>query len=269
LESHGIGERLREKRLALGLSFDDLGRQTRIQPRFLEAIEADDLSVFSGIIFIRNFVRQYALALELDPEPLLEGLPRLDQSTVALPEPPAHPRGRRYRPALSPSWTSAAWALAAALAVSGAYLYNNQGWRITLERKSPAEQEPPGHAASAALVPAALVPANPAPAPPNPDNPVQVVITASERVWLSVRTDGNSGYTYIGTLNPNETRAISALEQVKIVTGNAGGISVSLNGKTLDPFGRHGQLRTLRLTAEGPELLSKDQSASASAPDPI
>src|SRR5262249_13678907 len=109
----------------------------------------------------------------------------------------------------------------------------------------------------------------------NPAEPVQVVLTAHERTWVSVKVDGKSGYTYIGTLAPNESRAISAAEQMNIMTGNAGGISFSLNGNLLEPIGRHGQPRTLRLTAEGPELLTRENSPAlpekpAAAPgDPL
>jgi cytoskeletal protein RodZ len=289
LEPYNIGARLQERRLELGLSLDDIVERTRIQPRFLEAIESNELSAFPGIVFTRNFVRQYALALELDPQPLLESLPKLDQSTVPLPEAPNRPPVKRTRLHAHPQWVSAAWAVAAALAVTGAYLYHNQGWRITVERRAPAEQDTvkaesipsPAPAPVPAAAPApAVAQAEPEPqAPPpaavtestDPADAVQVVLTAHERSWVSVKVDGKSGYSYIGTLTPNETRTISATEQVKIVTGNAGGITISLNGKTLDPIGRHGQFRTLRLTAEGSELLTKESPPAngGAATDPL
>jgi cytoskeletal protein RodZ len=280
LESYGIGARLQQKRIALGRSLDDIVAQTKIQPHFLEAIEKEDLSAFPGIVFARNFVRQYAIALELDPQPLLDAMPKLDQSSVPLPEPPARPRARRTNLSSHPHLASAAWALAAALAVTGAYLYHNQGWRITVERRAPVEQDTVKAQSIPAPEPVRPQP-EPAPAPaPAPvtestsGDPVQVVLTAHERSWVSVKVDDKSGYTYIGTLTPNETRSISASEVVKIMTGNAGGLTISLNGKTLDPIGRHGQFRTLRLTAEGPELLSKEVSSpapasAAAATDPL
>ena len=52
----------------------------------------------------------------------------------------------------------------------------------------------------------------------------------------------------------SDTKEISANERVKIVTGNAGGLTISLNGKTLDPLGPSGQVRTVMLTAEGPQF---------------
>jgi len=55
----------------------------------------------------------------------------------------------------------------------------------------------------------------------------------------------------VGMLKPNDTRAVSADSLVKVLAGNAGGIAISLNGRELDPIGAEGQVRTVRLTAEG------------------
>ncbi len=93
---------------------------------------------------------------------------------------------------------------------------------------------------------------------------MRVVITASQPAWIQVSADGKTAFT--GTLAPSETKEVSADAQVKIIAGNAGGLTVSLNGKTLEPLGPVGQVRVVRLTAEGPELLSK---APPPPPDPL
>ena len=85
-------------------------------------------------------------------------------------------------------------------------------------------------------------------------------MVAHEAAWVQITADGKPAFT--GTLQSNETKQFSASEQVKILTGNAGGITISLNGKTLDPLGPPGQIRTVRLTAEGPEFPAK-------APQPV
>ena len=41
------------------------------------------------------------------------------------------------------------------------------------------------------------------------------------------------------------------------MTGNAGALTISLNGKTLEPLGPVGQVRVVKLTAEGPQFLRK------------
>lgn len=298
MESSGVGAALKDQRQKLGLSVQDLADRTKIQPRFLEAIEAGDLSPFPGIVFARNFVRQYATALELDPEPLLARLPKLDPSALHLPDAPARPRAQRTR-LRNPLWSSLGWGTAALAAIAAASLYHNDAWRkdlwtaltvrvhpqpaapqpapVAIEAKNipPVEPSPVPAAATETTTPVPDAapqpvppPAVPAPRPPVAAGPVQVVVTAHEPSWVRVTADNKSAF--VGTLHPNETREISAMDDVRIFTGNAGGLTISLNGKTIDPIGPSGQVRTVRLTAEGPELLSKAPVPADAAPaDPL
>jgi len=91
LTASGIGAKLKQARVSQGLAIDDISRNTRIAPRFIEAIETEDYSSLPGLIFTRSFVRQYALILDLDPNPLLEALPKVDENTAPLPKPPLLP----------------------------------------------------------------------------------------------------------------------------------------------------------------------------------
>jgi hypothetical protein len=91
--------------------------------------------------------------------------------------------------------------------------------------------------------------------------PVQVTLTAHDVVWVQVSADGRTAF--VGTLHPNDTRTVAADAQVKILTGNAGGLDISLNGKPLDPLGPKGQTRTVRLTAEGPQFGPQNPPASS------
>ena len=78
---------------------------------------------------------------------------------------------------------------------------------------------------------------------------------ARARPWVQVSADGK--ITFTGTLAAERNQRNLGAEQVKLVTGNAGGLTISLNGKTLEPLGPTGQVRVVRLTAEGPQFLSK------------
>ena len=54
-----------------GLSLGDIARQLKLSVRQIEALERDDYASFSGPVFVRGFLRNYAKLLHLDPEPLL------------------------------------------------------------------------------------------------------------------------------------------------------------------------------------------------------
>lgn len=66
-----IGSRLKEARLAKKWSLDDLQEATKIQKRYLEAIESGNFDMMPGTFYVRAFVKQYAEAVGLNPDELL------------------------------------------------------------------------------------------------------------------------------------------------------------------------------------------------------
>lgn len=84
-----VGERLRAGREALALSRTELARQLRLGERQIEALEEGDWAALPGSTFVRGFVRNYARAVHLEPEPLLMQLEqetRLVAPALELPE---------------------------------------------------------------------------------------------------------------------------------------------------------------------------------------
>lgn len=67
-----LGNRLKEGRLASGLSLDDLQVATKIQKRYLVGIEEGNFSMMPGPFYVRAFIKQYAEAVGLQPEELFE-----------------------------------------------------------------------------------------------------------------------------------------------------------------------------------------------------
>jgi cytoskeleton protein RodZ len=302
--SFGIGVKLRQERLSLGRSVEDVARETRISEKFLDAIEREDFERLPGLLFTRNFVRQYAQSLKLDPDPLLAELPKPDESAVRLPEAPTPVAYNRDRQFGSLVW----FALAAAGILGAWYLSHSVRTRVSSSQSpvASARPAPPASAPARAQDPVAQpqaapsresepspiaqtpsqaiaqtpsqaagqTPSQPTAAPATSSTtapaaaalalPVRVVLKAQETSWVQMSVDGKVAFT--GTLQPNDTKEISANERVKIVTGNAGGVTISLNGKTLDPLGPSGQVRTVMLTAEGPQFPAK---ALPSEPDQL
>lgn len=67
----GIGEQLRKAREAKGLSISDIEKATKIQSRYLEAIENNNFDKLPGDFYVRAFIRQYAQIVGLDGKELL------------------------------------------------------------------------------------------------------------------------------------------------------------------------------------------------------
>ncbi len=67
-----IGLKLKEARELKGLSLDDLQETTKIQKRYLKAIEEGNLSILPGKFYARAFIKEYATAVGLNAEDLLQ-----------------------------------------------------------------------------------------------------------------------------------------------------------------------------------------------------
>ena len=68
----GLGKKLKEARLARGLTLDDAYRTTKIRPNRLDAIENEDFSLFDSLTYSKAAVLIYGKFLEVDVSPYLE-----------------------------------------------------------------------------------------------------------------------------------------------------------------------------------------------------
>ncbi len=71
-----LGRRLRDARVAAGLSLADVERDTRINRTYIEAIEAARFAELPAPVYARGFVRSYAKYLGMDPKASAEDVPR-------------------------------------------------------------------------------------------------------------------------------------------------------------------------------------------------
>lgn len=67
-----LGNRLKEARVAKGLTLEELQEITKIQVRYLTGIEEGNYSMMPGKFYVRAFIKQYAEAVDLSPEELFE-----------------------------------------------------------------------------------------------------------------------------------------------------------------------------------------------------
>lgn len=75
-DAGSLGARLRAARLASGMSFAELSTRTRVNARFLKAIEQGDQSALPSRIFTMGYVRIYAQVLGLDELEAVEAYKR-------------------------------------------------------------------------------------------------------------------------------------------------------------------------------------------------
>jgi cytoskeleton protein RodZ len=136
---------------------------------------------------------------------------------------------------------------------------------------SPAPVQQPAQTQPSSADPSKSVPAQPpavnaesASTQPNANTAVHLEITASEPVWVLVRTDGKFAFT--GTLDANTKRTVDATKDVLLRLGNAGGVTVTLNGQPIPTLGPKGQPRTIQFTSGGFQIVPAKPPSDSPAP---
>ena len=247
-----VGEELRSERLRQGLQVAEIAAAIKIRPELLEAIEAGHFEMLPGGAYRRSFLRQYAHQLGLDETATIASFhEQYQEPPVALPVPP-------------PDKPSQSWRLVGALL---ALVLSAVVFRLVVNSSTTSGPLASivEHATTAPTpAPAATVPA-PQPSTyaqsvPNTQNvqadqniPVRalrVAFSATEPVWVSVKCDGAQAFA--GTLEGSQTtKTFDASTLVTVLVGNAGGLSILLNGKSVGPLGAHGEIEQVELTPSG------------------
>ncbi len=105
----------------------------------------------------------------------------------------------------------------------------------------------PGAVPALASAPAAGEAAPPAPPPAGPQ---VLVARAQEQTWLVVSADGGAPREVL--LQAGQSARFTAARSFLLTVGNAGGVSLTVNGVPVAPLGRSGQVvRDLRLPQPG------------------
>ena len=73
-------------------------------------------------------------------------------------------------------------------------------------------------------------------------------VAATERAWVAVDADGKTVLQKV--LNPNEVENLKGHDSFDVTLGNAQGVVLTLNGQTLKPLGRRGEVKSIHLTRD-------------------
>jgi cytoskeletal protein RodZ len=271
VEMSGVGELLRSHRTNRGVALEQIAEATRITVRQLEALEQERFEDVPGGVFRVSFVRQFARCVGADEEEAVRLLKARTSTNVELAswEPSPEVRdpflaaglGSRLTQIVSGFLREHGSALASVtvgllLIVGGLYSY--QSWEVKKQQdaqqaKISAEAPPepaapaPQPAAEATMQAASLEQTEPA-------APILLRLEIVDTVWIRAVADGErvleGVYRAGGRLDP-----IEANKEVALKVGNAGGVSLALNGKDLGLIGPRGHVRTLVVTPQGMEIL--------------
>ncbi len=269
-----IGEKLRQERLRQNLDLSQLANETRIDRRFLEAIEAEEWGRLPGKFFINSFVRLYADALGVDAGEVDAELGRLFEvdkpASVSEPEHVGRlthwslARIRRPRLIFRPRGRLARVVLFVfvVLLCCGIFVLRRGVWRsptplaerpaatsvVRTESTTSRQLERQGEGGNPPSVGSQqLPPEQPATLPPT--GKLLVSLAAKEAAWVSLTVDGRA--VFAGILSPGDTKSFQGTESMSLRVGNAGGLEVHWNGQPVGSIGRRGEVRVVEFTRKG------------------
>lgn len=238
-----IGAVLRSARAARGISLAELNARTKISTGYLVALEEGRFGALPPLAFTRGFLRTVAGELGVDPEPLVRSL-----SAAMAAEGAERPEGwQRMGSAIVPVTTMSplkrrviSLGLVAFLVVLAAVvLLTRQLWEF-------AQPVPPTAPPASVATPAAPVPI---PSPVSTQTPsgaprafqeVTVEVRASGWSWLLVQT--GTGPLFEGFINAGQVMRWQSRAPISLRAGNAGAITVVVNGSALGTYGRPGEV---------------------------
>lgn len=260
------GARLRDARLAAGLSVEEISARTRIARRHLEAIEEDRYSQLASRTYAVGFSRAYARAVGLD-ENAIAGAVRTELARQEELN-PRQPRGENFEPgdpARVPS-SSLAWLAAGGAILLFALLF--VFWRSYL---SPAGSYPDlaSEKQAAKPDPGPNAAGQPGGAPPPGTLAGTVRLTALENgVWLKV-SDAAGEQLFQKELALNESYTVPAeTKGATLTTARPDVLRVAIGTRVLGPL-RPRQEIVRDVPLDPASLLAKPAAqATPAAPSP-
>ncbi len=242
-----IGPVLERARKDKGLSLEEAERATKIRKRYLDGLERDDYTVLPDAVYARGFLKTYANFLGLDGNGLSQEFrtrkkPRRERRLSY-----AAPSSDFERPIISPggvpgaekrqiSKSAVVTVVVATLIIAalvGALYF------VGLNVRPSAASDPPEGERMAA--PVAVEPGGNATGGEGTPGGLTVgVEVEGTPAWIRVRSDSETVFEEVAP--PGFSRTFEAGRVVGIRAGDAGAVSVEVNGQDVGPLGDPGEV---------------------------
>jgi cytoskeleton protein RodZ len=257
-----FGERLRAARESKEITLEEISSHTRVSVRLLSAIEEEEFSKLPGGLFNVAFVRQYAKQVGLDEDSVVEEFKAMTQPTelvVLTPERNEEDRGATFvegvvERAREYQLTAPIVMTVLLAVITGAVMLVQWDWDAGFATISESFLWEQAGAQKSSPTPAGT--ASPTTASVRPyvePKPVSVQLSISATVWIEAIADGER--VFRRNFRSGESRQVEADKQIRLLVGNAGGVTVSLNGEPMPSVGSSGQVRRVLLTVRGMEIV--------------
>ena len=282
-----VGETVERARAAAGMTVAQVAAQTRVRATVISAIEADDFRLCGVDVYARGHLKSIATVVGIDPAALAAQFDEQCGAERVVMEPVA-PIAQPTQVTQSGGGAHGLAALAGTLGASVAGGRRGANWTAVmalalavilglglvsfLQRPSSSAPVASGPSTPTTSSPVAgstpsstptATPATPtAPATPSTSptdvvaaaDGVTVTVTATGRAsWMRI-TNGSGKTLFEGTLTQGNTQTVRDKTKVKLLIGNAGAVSLTVNGHDLGQPGTGGQVVKVEFGPGDPTL---------------
>jgi len=271
--SGSIGTFLRTEREKQGLDLNDIFQVTKIRPNILEHIENDQFDrVSTSDLFLVSFLKSYAQALKLEPEPLVKQY-RVMAARKDAPPPKSGFAQKGISPQLiifsiaiiliiylivmiAPSMkayfspnkkedTSQNDVIFGELDNEVDFSYHNKPVTFTEFNPISKTTQPQATLPAEEKKPVAPEKSDKQEENKQATEKYSLRLKAVEKTWLKITVDDQPPNEFM--LKPGDVLSKEADNEFQLLLGNAAGLEIYLNDEQVKVAGRPGQVKTLRL----------------------
>lgn len=276
-----FADELREQREKSGISLQQLATKTRIDLKFLEAIDQGNFA-FLPELYVKAFVKQYAKTIGLDENLMIkkyeaakEGreydpnqvVPEIKNDTPQKIEATSPPVNKPVTPVKSyfenpleiksedekkSNKQNILWLGVGAFAVLAfALIYIfliDKSEKIVVE-ETPIEESVQENSQRYEEEPPTQTPTDSSAIVPAVNDSLYLTFISKETSWIYAILDDNKTQEF--TLSPNSKFTVVTSKDFKVTVGNSGGVSLQLNGQPIEFSGRSGSVRNFKLDRTG------------------
>lgn len=218
-----IGEVLRKKREAKKITIDEVSEKIKIVPKYLEALEENNFSIFSSDVYTKLFLKSYAKYLDLNYTDLIGQynsiIKKEQQEKEIVKEKPVKDSVQK-KVSLK---TIAVYSMSGIILVMSCYyLYD---YIKTRDKLVKVQQNKPVPSVSRIEI------VN--------NQPFILKLIVKETTWLEIKVDGNEPEQML--LSSGIEKEWRGQEKMRLWIGNAGGIELYHNGKKINLHKKSGE----------------------------
>ena len=236
-----LGSLITQARKSAGLSIEDLSAATNIRSSLLREMESDSFGNCGGETYARGHIRNIATKLGVDPLIFIaafeEEQMQVDRSMQDL----LVEKGVMKEPQEA---RKVSWKVLATISVTSLFLVGLA--QIIISNTSSLDIPEPIATTSESASPTPSASASEATpteeATVSTGTGVELVITATRaKSWLFV-SDASGRTLFSGQIARGTTKTFSTDLSLNVKIGNAGGVDLTVNGKSVDPIGADGEV---------------------------